>query len=546
MSGAQDMITNILGLAGGLGLFLLGMTIMTDGLKGLAGNALRRALARFTNSPVSGAASGAVTTAIIQSSSATTLATIGFVGAGLMTFPQALGVVFGANIGTTITGWLVALLGFKLSLDTILYPAVFIGVLMRLFGGPKLKNAGWTLAGFGLLFVGIGAMQQGMAGFQGLVTPESFPPNTIPGRLQLLLIGMGLTIVTQSSSAGVATALVALDAGAISFPQAAAMVIGMDVGTTFTAAVAVLGGNTAMRRTGYAHVVYNVMTGIMAFFLLTPYTAFAEHWLHGGSHREAQLALVAFHTLFNTLGVLLILGFTTRFAGMIERLVPERGPPLVDRLERKLLQTPDVAVEAATATIADICRASFQLLADTLRPDGEDSTAPAGIDTIANAHAATLDFVRQIKTDDNQPAAHRKHVAAMHALDHLERLINRCRQSARTQTLRTEPRLRHLSAELRAFVTDLRSPCTDSEPAEKADALRSRFREERHVYRQRTLMSAAHGNIDSDVALDRLDAVRWLHRVAYHVWRILYHLQTACADQPPADLPAGTDRTEPD
>ena len=147
---------------GGVGLFLLGMLVLTDGLQRLAGPALRRGLARFTSSPASGAAAGAVATALIQSSSATTVATIGFVGAGLLTFSQALGIIFGANIGTTITGWLVAVLGFKLDLGLIVLPLVFLGVLLKIFGRGRMQHLGWALAGFSLLFIGIDAMQQGL------------------------------------------------------------------------------------------------------------------------------------------------------------------------------------------------------------------------------------------------------------------------------------------------------------------------------------------------------------------------------------------------
>jgi phosphate:Na+ symporter len=203
------------GILGGVGLFLLGMLVLTGGLRGLAGDALRRLLARFTRSPVSGAIAGAVTTAVIQSSSATTVTAVGFVGAGLLSFPQALGIVFGANIGTTVTGWLVAILGFKLELATIAPPLLVAGVLLRLFASGTARQAGWALAGFSLLFIGIDALQQGMGAFEGRVTPENFPEDSPSGRLRLVLIGVAITLVTQSSSAGVATAMVALGTGAI-------------------------------------------------------------------------------------------------------------------------------------------------------------------------------------------------------------------------------------------------------------------------------------------------------------------------------------------
>ena len=325
---------NALHALGGVGLFLLGMIWLTEGLRGLAGDALRRLLARFTRSPLTGALAGAAATAVIQSSSATTVTTVGFVSAGLLTFPQALGIIFGANIGTTLTGWLVAIVGFKLNLGDLALPLVFAGALLRLFGSPHLTMVGTALAGFSLLFIGLDAMKDAMSAMQGLVTPDTFPADTWLGRLQLLLIGVAITLITQSSSAGVATALAALGAGAISFPQAAAMVIGMDVGTTFTAALATLGGTTATRRTGLSHVIYNVLTGIMAFLLLTPFALLVHPLLAQG---EDQIALVAFHTAFNTLGVILVLPFAKQFANLVTALIPERGPRLTRHLGSELL-----------------------------------------------------------------------------------------------------------------------------------------------------------------------------------------------------------------
>lgn len=229
---------------------------------------MRVILGSFTSTPVTGALTGAATTAVVQSSSATTVAAVGFVASGLLTFPQALGIIFGANLGTTLTGWLVAILGFKLDLGQIALPFVFLGAAMKLAFSGRVALVGQAIAGFYLIFIGIEHMKDGLDAFSGIVTPTDFPPDTILGRLQLILIGILITLVTQSSSAGVATALAALGAGAINFPQAAALVIGMDVGTTFTAVLATLGGGTMARRTGYAHVIYNVLTGFMAFLLL--------------------------------------------------------------------------------------------------------------------------------------------------------------------------------------------------------------------------------------------------------------------------------------
>jgi phosphate:Na+ symporter len=151
------------------------MIVMTDGLRALAGNAMRTALMRFTRTPLSGAITGAVTTAILQSSSATTVATVGFVGAGLISFSAALGIIFGANVGTTVTGWLVAILGVKLKLGTVILPLIFIGTSLKLFAQERVARLGYAIAGFGLIFVGITTLQEAMGGLQGVISPAQLP-----------------------------------------------------------------------------------------------------------------------------------------------------------------------------------------------------------------------------------------------------------------------------------------------------------------------------------------------------------------------------------
>lgn len=286
---------------GGLGLFLLGMLMLTEGLRGLAGPVLREALARFTRTPLSGTVTGAVVTAVIQSSSATTVTVVGFVGAGLLTFPQALGVIYGANLGTTATGWIVLIFGFKMNLGQAVLPVVLAGALLKLFGNVRAGLLGASLAGFSLLFLGIDFMQEGMGALKGALTPNDFPGDTFLGRIQLVAIGAAITAITQSSSAGVTAALVALGAGSITFPQGAAMVIGMNVGTTCTAMLATLGGSTATRRTAWAHLIFNVVTGVIAFALLGPFTKLIE------AVPDSLTALVSFHTAFNLLGITLFL-----------------------------------------------------------------------------------------------------------------------------------------------------------------------------------------------------------------------------------------------
>ncbi len=546
-------MTEIVPILGGVGLFLLGMTILTDGLKALSGGALRRALARYTTSPVSGAAVGAATTAIVQSSSATTVTVVGFVGAGLLTFPQALGVIFGANIGTTVTGWLVALLGFKLQLGAITLPLILIGVLMRLFAAQRLREIGWALAGFGLLFLGIDTLQSGMLAFEGAVTPDNFPSDTIWGRLQLVGIGIAITLVTQSSSAGIAVALTALSAGAISFPQAAALAIGMDVGTTFTAALANIGGATATRRTGYAHVIYNLLTGLMAFVLLDVFTAAASALFEGGAEAEPQLALVAFHTSFNAIGVAVALPLTGHFARLIERMTPESGPPLLRRLDDRLLKTPDSALDAATSTLILIATRLTAQLSESLEPlaGAGPRRAERRSDGIPEALDATVAYLAQLPPSPMGTPTHRRHVAVLHALDHVIRLASRADQRTRIASIRRDPRLSRLGGVLKSGADRLRSALAgdeDLDPVEQRlervhDLIRGQSRKFRKWIVERS--AGRPGAIDEPLEL--LDAVRWLHRTADHLWSAARYLDDARLDRtrPEASAIVAVSRPDP-
>ncbi len=525
------MIVDVARTLGGVGVFLVGMAILTEGLRALSGDRFRRFLAARTQTPWRGALAGATATAAVQSSSATTVTAVGFVGAGLLTFEQALGVIFGANIGTTATGWIVALVGFKLQLAALALPLLFVGAVLRLLGRGPARALGWSLAGFALLFVGIALMQDGMAAFQGAVTPESFPGGSILGLLQLVGIGVAITIVTQSSSAGVATAMVALGAGAIDFTQAAAMVIGMDVGTTFTAALATVGGSTAMRRTGWAHVIYNLMTGAMALILLGPYTAVTESWFSMASAEQAgdaQMRLVAFHTLFNLLGVVAVLPVARPFARLMMRLAPERGPVLTDGLDDRLLRDPPAAIDAALGALRAIVDFEMETLRQALVAPKPEAALESRLSVMDRALDDASAYVDRIKTEPADRTAHARHLALLHALDHAHRLAHRFSQTERLDTLRTDGRLRRMARLLARAAEGMRPRAEQNPPpALDLDRLRGVFRRQRRRFRARAVSDAATDRVDLEDSLDRMDAVRWLHRVVYHLWRLDRHLSRA-------------------
>lgn len=515
------MNAGILLAPGGVGLFLLGMMLLSDGLRALAGDGLRAALARYTSTPARGVVAGAAATALIQSSSATTVMTVGFVGAGLLSFPQALGVILGANIGTTATGWLVAVLGFKLQLGAVALALLPLAVMARMFGRGRLRDLGWALAGFALIFIGIDALQAGMAAFEGAVTPDSFPPDTFTGRVALVGIGAAVSAVTQSSSAGVAAALAALDAGAITYHQAAAMVVGMNIGTTATALLATMGGSAAMRQTGLAHVLYNALTGAAALMILDPFADAAASLTAEEGVGDPQLALVAFHTAFNVLGVALTLPVAHRFARLVQRLAPERRRALSRPLDPALLADPQAAADAGAGALGAIAEAQFDALARALDP-----AHPPNIDADLLAEAAQALDAAQGYLDRiaaREPSALARKAALLHALDHLRRLNHRCGQGVRVAALRRDWRLRRLACALRLGLAP--GPAREARLARAGALIQGR----RDAARRALLDAASAGALSAAEAGRRLDALRWAHRSADHAARIAAHLAEAAA-----------------
>ena len=491
---------------------------MTDGLRALAGSAIRAALMRFTRSPLSGAVTGAVSTAILQSSSATTVAAVGFVGAGLITFSASLGIIFGANIGTTITGWLVALLGFKLNLGTVILPVILVGTILRLFGNGRAANIGYALAGFGLIFVGISLMQQGMSGLTDIITPEALPADTLIGRLQLVALGILFTMITQSSSAGVAATLTALFAGAITFEQAAALVIGMDVGTTVTAVMASIGGSVAARRTGLSHVIFNLFTACGALILITPYTLLWEYLSPDALSSNAGIALVAFHTSYNTLGVMVILPFTGRFAHLIEKLVPAKKPSFTGRLGEGLF----IAVQASIHDeLLALLRHVNAMLGDSLMGRRAD---------LAELQAAldeTYAYVDRIHLHETQGAEWERMLGIVHTLDHMQRLHERCEEEEdRAITARGSAELsdygRTIVESNNGIFNDIETQSW-TEAAERADKTAVYIHDQVEPLRQSILAKIASHEIDVPQGTGRLEAIRWLKRVSKHVARVMQH-----------------------
>jgi phosphate:Na+ symporter len=533
------MTGEILTTLGGLGLFLTGMVVMTEGLKAMAGDALHSWLTRFTSSPTTGALTGTVATAVLQSSSATTVTTVGFVAAGLLTFPQALGIIFGANLGTTVTGWMVAIFGFKLKISAAALPVIFIGALLRIFGRGHWRSLGNTISGFGIIFLGMGFMQDGMGAFEGAVTPDTFPPDSLSGRLLMMGLGILITLVTRSSSAGVAMSMTALSVGAISFHQAAAMVIGMDVGTTLTAVIAAIGSSQAARRTGFSHTIFNVFTAIGALILLSPYVWALETWKPGVVVASPELSLVGFHTLFNLVALLVGLPLANPFVRLIEKLVPDRQTSLSYRLDRSLLREPAAATAALEATLND----EFDYLLDWTGRALLSGETPPGmpVSVVHQDLLDTRDYLDLLNAVGEKGRYQPKIGTAIHALDHMQRMYWRLKQADRVDALTRDETLKPDVIEFRAICAEIRSSLQQGievSSYQQAGQFASRLANASERVRDEAIEHAVAHDLSVAETGQRMAGSRWLQRVAWHVWRVAAHLGEFDLQESPALLQA--------
>jgi phosphate:Na+ symporter len=544
---------------GGVGLFLLGMTVMTGGLKALAGSSLRTVLGKAAATPLRGSFWGAIVTLLVQSSSATTMTTIGLVSAGLLTFPQGLGLVFGANIGTTGTGWLVALIGVRVSLTAWAMPMIFIGALTMLLGRGRISGAGAALAGFGLVLYGLTTLQQGMGGLAERLHPADLPAvlagpdgrwwSGLLGVLVLVLVGLVMTAVMQSSTAAIAVTLSAHYAGAVGLDQACALIIGQNIGTATSSALAAIGASTTAKRLAIAYVLFKLIAAVIALVLFPVVTPLL---IRASNSVDGVTLLAAYHTAYNVVGVAVLLPLIDWFTRLVERILPERGSPLTRYLDPSALEAPVVAVEAvrrtiagALATVCDSVEAALASVSGT-GPASPAKGAPSlsdAADALRQAQVFLSDVTGPPDTDDEQ----QRLTSTLHALDHASRLAEAAGgpidfrtvgggpDDARAGELCTDA-MRGAASIARGVTA--RPAAAGSSPAAAAasgtraidetlvllDHYTEKLGELRRTHRSATLGAVANGTLTADAALVRVDTVRSLEALAYHAWRSAAHL----------------------
>ncbi len=327
--------TDFLQLFGSLGLFLFGMKVMSDALLALAGDRMRKILATMTSNKYMGIFTGFLITSVIQSSSATTLMVVSFSNASLLTLTESISVIMGANIGTTITAWLITILGFKVSMSAIALPLVGFGFAFTFSKKVSLKNWGAFIIGFSILFIGLQFLKDAVPDIKSnpeiLAFLTSYTDLGFWSVLIFLLIGTLLTVIIQSSSATMALTLIMTAQGWISFELAAAMVLGENIGTTITANLASIVANYQAKRTARAHFLFNIIGVIWVLILFYPFLKLVT-WvsLKTGANSPyisaaaIPVAISLFHTIFNICNTFLLMWFIKPIAKLVERLVPKK------------------------------------------------------------------------------------------------------------------------------------------------------------------------------------------------------------------------------
>ena len=558
-------MSTTISVLGGVGLFLLGMSVMTGGLKALAGSGLRTTLSKAAATPLSAAFWGAFVTLIVQSSSATTMTVIGLVSAGLLTFSQGLGLVLGANVGTTGTGWLIALIGVRVSLTAAALPMIFVGALIKLLGRGRVSAAGGALAGFALVLFGLTTLQQGMGGLAERLHPADLPTvfgpgvswlSSLFGVLALIVVGLAMTAVMQSSAAAIAVTLSAHFAGAVGLDQACALIIGQNIGTATSSAMAAIGASSTAKRLALAYILFKLIAALIALALF-PVTI--PPLVRASKTIDGVTLLAGYHTAFNVVGVAVLLPLIDRFTRFVERILPERGSPLTRSLDPAALMTPIAAEEAVRRTVArslgTLCGSIGAALTDTnrgasvrARKDGVSVTE------VSDALRKAGEFLSETSGPPESEDEQERLTSTLHALDHASRLaevagekgefgpVSSGSEDMRAAELCAEA-MRNavlIAGEVGALPDDpdqaVPVKALDGEKEVTADGASTghamvqlehcskTLGELQRVQRKATLNAVAGGAVTADEAIARVDAVRRLEALARHAWRCAAYL----------------------
>ena len=411
----------IFGIFGGLGLFIYGIHLMGDGLQRVAGDRFRNILKILTSNAFKGVLVGTGITALVQSSSATTVMVVGFVNAGLMTFAQSLGVIFGANIGTTITAQIIA---FKLT-DFAL-PIIGVGMVLNIFARKRFwKFLGLFLLGFGILFLGLKIMTSGLKPFaQNPAVINAFL--AINDRvLYGVLLGAAVTAIVQSSSVTTGIVLGFVSVGLLNLNGAIPIILGANIGTCVTIMIASIGANIASRRAAVAHLLFNVIGSVLFLIIIKPFSVLVSH-----TSIDALRQCANAHTIFNIVNTIIFLPFVALYAKLIEKIIPgkeiiiETGPKY---LEKHLINTPVFALDAATKEIivmADHAKEMVVEAADGFFSLNENAlkNLPKREEALDSLQESITNYLMSLTQRDLSEEESKRIPALLHSVNDIERI----------------------------------------------------------------------------------------------------------------------------
>jgi phosphate:Na+ symporter len=373
---------NLKQVAAGVAIFLFGMLALEEGFKAFTGGILEKILKKTTTGLWKSMSFGVITTTLMQSSSLVSVITISFLSAGLITLVSGIGIIFGANLGTTTGAWLVAGLGLKVNISAYAMPMLVFGVVLVLQKPKELKGIGYILAGLGFLFLGIHYMKEGFESFREHIDLTAYAMTGLKGLLLYTLIGVAATVIMQSSHATLVLIITALASQQITYENALALAIGSNVGTTITAIIGAISADVNGKRLAAAHLIFNVITGLVAIALISQLIASVD-WLSARlniSSDNYTLKLAVFHTLFNLLGVTLMLPFINKLADSITKWLPDKHYNVAEPLYLKTsaLNLPELAVKAVRKETLHLYNYFFGILCHGLSLKVRDiqSTVP--------------------------------------------------------------------------------------------------------------------------------------------------------------------------
>lgn len=518
------------------------MHLLTAGLKLAAGRALEDLLERSTATRLRGLAAGVLITTLVQSSSAVTVASIGFVNSGLLSLRNGLWVIFGSNIGTTMNAWLVAWLGFSFRIDTFALPFVGLGsVLMLAAPGMRTRSLGQALAGFGVLFLGIDALKDSFSAFGDGLALQDFVLPGYTGELTLVLLGTLMTVLMQASGAVIAIVITAAQGGLLSIEAACAVVIGTNIGTTFTAILSALGATANARRLAASHVFFNVVTGAVALALL-PLLVPLLAWLRDALAQPATPAVMValFHTSFNLMGVLLMVPVSEWLLRTLGRRFRTRDEARMQprHLDANSASVPDLALRALRMELGRTQAIAIECLSHCASLPPAASATLNDRDTLFALGTAVREFTAKLTAERLPPALVDKLARNLRVLQYQENAADACRQAVElAESFAPLPggaavrEFNTFGAALQALAAASDAGRSGFGTAAVEDQL-TRTEADYEQLKEALLRAGAHAHLNLRDMQDRLRHASLLRRAAEQVAKAARHLAALEADTP--------------